>query len=999
MPTASAADNSSAAANSMGVLENTSVKAGVNYTAGTLGSGGNTSPGLMFDATGSSIFNDEYDYLTLNAPYDGFAVKVDGTNFHNNNATYVADAFSASGSLVDGIDTLTWSGSATIASSTWSIQHVYTLEGDQDYVVVQTTITAGSNASTVSFGRFIDPDARAAAGDDRFTDNVLGYSGVPATNVVVPATNVVLSEALVSRYTLGLYSTDSNVTAGVTSPWSSQADGYSGTPTDYGGNLYGQGDDAIGMSWSWSSVSIGDTLTASYAYIFGPSAFTRDIDASGDTISNLVEMSGSLLNSVFDGGELIIDQDLATTDVASFAIKSGTGNAQLNVASGDDHSVGSKFTDNSGDTGVLEKVGAGTLVLTNTANDYTGGTTVSAGTLEIASDSVLGATSGGVTLNGGTLATTANMSSARAVSLGASNGTVDTAAATTLTLSGVMSGSGSLTKAGAGVLTVTGTNTYTGGTTVSAGTLDLDGSLTSDVAVASTGRIEGVGSTSGDLTSSGTVAPGNAPGTLTVAGDVVFTGTNNFITELDGLTYSAAGGAGTYDRLAVTGTTATFTAAGAIAPILRGISAPANNTLDPVIGDAFRVVTTANASGVSGAFSTVTDPTSGMPANTRFDVLYGGNYVDLVLTPDDLSTFAAAYGIQNMVNAADAFDGIRPAQGTNGATDKDKFFNGLYGLTAQETAVALLQASGEVHAFALSDARDAWSDGLGTVRSSSQGVGDYYWVDMSGYNLAVDEDTIASAYDSKTRKFWIGSDVYQDRSTTYGFALGVSESELSMANSGSADTTTYSLAAYMRGAQGAFEYDGLVSLNRSNIDTNRSVSLSTGSLSNTSSSDVRGLAMSAQLGYRYDVAPSLVSGLAWIKGDLDNTRTDTFTEDGSTVTALTVNGYEVKSAKVSVGYTLSGKIPNSGVEAGLWSFGVGAAKDVSRGMPDVSRTMSLHGASWSVSVPKAGDVTKFVSGGIAIPLGNDAVAELSLSAAKRDGALSKSAAFGFSAKW
>ena len=320
----------------------------------------------------------------------------------------------------------------------------------------------------------------------------------------------------------------------------------------------------------------------------------RDINASGDTISNLVDMSGSVLNSVFDGGELIIDQDLATTAVASFAIKSGTGNAQLNVASGDDHSVGSKFTDNSGDAGVLEKVGAGTLVLTNTANDYTGGTTVSAGTLEIASDSVLGATSGGVTLNGGTLATTANMSSARSVSLGASNGTVDTATATTLTLSGVMSGSGLLTKAGAGVLTVTGTNTYTGGTTVSAGTLDLDGSLTSDVAVASTGRIEGVGSTSGDLTSSGTVAPGNSPGTLTVAGDVVFTGTNNFITELDGLTYSAAGGAGTYDRLAVTGTTATFTAAGAIAPILRGISAPANNTLDPVIGDAFRVVTTAN---------------------------------------------------------------------------------------------------------------------------------------------------------------------------------------------------------------------------------------------------------------------------------------------------------------------------------------------------------------------------------------------------------------------
>ena len=116
-----------------------------------------------------------------------------------------------------------------------------------------------------------------------------------------------------------------------------------------------------------SVVAIGNTANNS----------VRDIDQSGDTISNLVDMSGSVLNSVFDGGELIVDQDLATTDVASFAIKSGTGNAQLNVASGDDHSVGSKFTDNSGDAGVLEKVGAGTLVLTNTANDYTGGDSLS----------------------------------------------------------------------------------------------------------------------------------------------------------------------------------------------------------------------------------------------------------------------------------------------------------------------------------------------------------------------------------------------------------------------------------------------------------------------------------------------------------------------------------------------------------------------------------------------------------------------------------------------
>ncbi len=42
-----------------------------------------------------------------------------------------------------------------------------------------------------------------------------------------------------------------------------------------------------------------------------------------------------------------------------------------------------------------------------------------------------------------------------------------------LTYAGVVSGTGSLTQAGAGTLTLTGANTYTGGTTISAGTLQV----------------------------------------------------------------------------------------------------------------------------------------------------------------------------------------------------------------------------------------------------------------------------------------------------------------------------------------------------------------------------------------------------------------------------------------------------------------------------------------------------------------------------------------------
>jgi autotransporter-associated beta strand protein len=44
---------------------------------------------------------------------------------------------------------------------------------------------------------------------------------------------------------------------------------------------------------------------------------------------------------------------------------------------------------------------------------------------------------------------------------------------TTLTISGNVSGTGSLSKSGAGTLTLTGTNSYTGGTTISAGLLKM----------------------------------------------------------------------------------------------------------------------------------------------------------------------------------------------------------------------------------------------------------------------------------------------------------------------------------------------------------------------------------------------------------------------------------------------------------------------------------------------------------------------------------------------
>ena len=87
-------------------------------------------------------------------------------------------------------------------------------------------------------------------------------------------------------------------------------------------------------------------------------------------------------------------------------------------------------------------------------------------------DHDLGGT-GNLTFAGGTLAVTGNMSTSRNMTLSTS-GTFNVSSATTLTASGVISGStGSLATIGAGTLTLSGTNNYGGGTTVNNGVVNV----------------------------------------------------------------------------------------------------------------------------------------------------------------------------------------------------------------------------------------------------------------------------------------------------------------------------------------------------------------------------------------------------------------------------------------------------------------------------------------------------------------------------------------------
>ncbi|WP_299640888.1 autotransporter outer membrane beta-barrel domain-containing protein [Devosia sp.] len=180
-------------------------------------------------------------------------------------------------------------------------------------------------------------------------------------------------------------------------------------------------------------------------------------------------------------------------------------------------------------TGSLVQRGLGTTVLTG-ANTHTGGTTITAGTLQIGNGGTSGSLGGNVA-NAGILA-------------------FDRSDA--LNFDGVISGAGEVRQLGTGVTTLTGNSSaFSGQTRIVAGTLSVNGQLGGTLAVANGGTLMGhgtVGTTTNEA--GGVIAPGNSIGTLTVDGNYIGSGG---ILEIEAV---LGGDSSPADRLVVTGATA-----------------------------------------------------------------------------------------------------------------------------------------------------------------------------------------------------------------------------------------------------------------------------------------------------------------------------------------------------------------------------------------------------------------------------------------------------------
>ena len=200
-----------------------------------------------------------------------------------------------------------------------------------------------------------------------------------------------------------------------------------GNVTDNGALAFNRSDAAtfsglVSGTGSLAQIGTGTTiLTANNTYTGGTtiSAGTLQLGNGGT--------SGGILGNVTDNGSLAFNR----SDVATFpGLVSGTGS--------------------------LAQIGTGTTILTAN-NTYTGGTTISAGTLQLGNGGTSGSIVGNVTDNGALAFNRSDVA----------------------TFTGLVSGTGSLAQIGTGTTILTANNTYTGGTTISAGTLQLGNGGTS----------------------------------------------------------------------------------------------------------------------------------------------------------------------------------------------------------------------------------------------------------------------------------------------------------------------------------------------------------------------------------------------------------------------------------------------------------------------------------------------------------------------------------------
>ncbi|GMV63753.1 MAG: hypothetical protein AMXMBFR74_29200 [Parvibaculum sp.] len=425
------------------------------------------------------------------------------------------------------------------------------------------------------------------------------------------------------------------------------ANSYTGGTTISGGTLEGS-----------TSSLVGDIVNNATL------AFTQAFDG---TFGGVISGTGSLVKS----GSGVLTLTGANSWSGGTTIRHGTLEGSTSSLTGDIVNDAALVFAQAGDgtyagavsgTGSLEKTGAGTLTLTG-ANGYTGGTTVSGGTLAGNTSSL----QGDIVNNASLL--------------------FDQSADGTY--AGVLSGNGDIVKSGAGSLVLSGiSGAFTGGLEVLSGSLVVDGTFGGGLLVS--GGFLGGSGTVGSTTLGGgaTLAAGNSIGTLTVAGDLAFSAGSVLAVEVNDGGDAAGVNA---DFVHVTG--AATIASGAVVEV-----APANGTDDGITyapSTTYRILTADG--GISGVFDGVTAGFAFLMPEVSYDA------TNVFLTLTQMAAFedvASTPNQQGVAAAAEALGAGNP------------LYDEIIGMSEEEAQAAFDALSGEAHA----SSTGVFSSSAGIVR-------------------------------------------------------------------------------------------------------------------------------------------------------------------------------------------------------------------------------------------------------------------------------------------
>ena len=442
-----------------------------------------------------------------------------------------------------------------------------------------------------------------------------------------------------------------------------------------------------------------------------------------------------------------------------------------------------------GGSGRITKLGDGTLTLAG-ANTFTGGTTITAGTL-VGSVATLG--SGGI-LNNAALVFNQ---------------------LTDATLNQVISGTGSITKQGVGVLVIASANTVTGPTTVTVGRLNVTGSLANSAVTLQMGTsLAGTG-TVGALTaqSGATVSPGSTIGSIAT---LPVNGALNLAT---GSTLAVDLNPATADRVTATGAAMT---AGDLTVTVAGLPFTTFNQSYTLVSGSSRTGTFATTSlgNYGQAFAPV--------------LVYDATSVILRLAPNSLVTLGGSNLAPNAVAVANAFDAA-----VHGGYNPQAFF-ALYTQGANLPS-ALNQLSGELHSAErraiLDDTRvvreavfDRLNAGLSTivgsksVTSENAGKSTTLWLRAAGSWGTARADGIGSRFTTEQRGVLTGIDFAAN-----GFKVGgmfhYTHTDLDLGSLGKSKVESVGGAVYggYRQDGSGFAIGGGGSIASSNADGSRAI--------------------------------------------------------------------------------------------------------------------------------------------------------------------------------